>query len=484
MVYDVTTWPSLALLFSLRACCDLEAYGSGSTETYGSARRVVLITCDTLRADHLGCYGYARPTTPNIDAFARESTLYTNAWSAASVTMPSISSVLTGLMPDEIGTRWNQELMPSSVTTLAEVVRDAGFDTAAFVSNIVLARASGDQGPIGVQQGFDHYDDELTPIEYAKAAPERTGAATTRAVRRWLDDRADDQDKFFLWVHYMDPHGPYAPPAEHLAPFVRAHDDEPDLPPSKGDSGLSAIPGYQVIGEERKPGQYVDRYDGEIHAFDAAFGDLIRGLRERGWLEDTLIVFTADHGESLGEHGYWFCHGESLQRELVQVPLLVRLPRASHTDSNPRRARNECAELALQLDVSPTILDALGIDVALGRGTSLLDGELPNDRVAAQVLGSFATAQRRRLAITDGHWRLRMRGTSQIGLFDLASDPGESNNVADAHPEIVAGLRARYDAFMNRAPARALDGMQRKLDDRTRRGLGVLGYTEGAEDEH
>lgn len=480
----LTPWPELLLVLCLAGCGEAEVSASGRAVPRGPARRVVLVTCDTLRADHLGCYGYARPTTPNIDRLATESTLYLNAWSAAPLTMPSISSMLTGLLPDEIGTtRSNQDLMPSSVQTLAEVVRAAGIDTAAFVSNSVLCRAKLEQGDVGVQQGFEHFDDDMMPIGYAVAAPERSGQDTTRAVVRWLAERRDDEDRFFLWVHYMDPHGPYSPMSEHLAPFVRDHAGEADLPVSDGQSGLGAIPNYQAIEGQRKPGQYVDRYDAEIHAFDAELEGMLAALRARGWLEDALLLVTADHGESLGENGYWFCHGETLQRELVRVPLLVRPPRALKQRLLPESGGRRNAKVALHLDVFPTVLEALGIEDRGGRGLSLLRATLPGDRIAPQFLGSRGMP-RGRLAISDGRWRLMTVGPSVPVLRDTLADPSETINVADLYPSIVASLQGRYTEFVKRGSSAQVAGDRRQLNDRQRRDMGALGYADDSATDH
>jgi arylsulfatase A-like enzyme len=345
-------WPHVRVSIAAVAIC-LSVWGcSKSVDALthklpaGPARRAILITCDTLRADHLGCYGYERPTSPCIDALARESIVFENSWSAAPHTLPSISALLAGRPPDEIGAASvsNIALMPASVTTLAEVARTAGFDTAAFVSSCVLTHLPPDKGDIGVQQGFEHYDDALTTPVQGRDLRERNAADTTDAVLRWIDGRSAGQDRFFLWIHYQDPHGPYLPPPEHAHLFVRDHGNEAELPVSKNSFGQGAIPDYQVVAEERRPGQYIDRYDAEIHSFDAEVGRLFDGLRARGLLDDALVVLTADHGESLGEKNSWFCHGETLQRELVRVPLIVRPPNALrprlHLESSGRHESN------------------------------------------------------------------------------------------------------------------------------------------------
>lgn len=466
----------LAGAIGLTSCGGSEVAAGGRTLPNGPARRVILVSCDTLRADHLGCYGYDRPTSPRIDELASESILFTSAWSAASCTMPAVSSLLAGRFPDEIGaTPSNEDLMPASVVTLAELVRATGLDTTAFVANSVLCRAAASQGEIGVQQGFAHFDDEMTAGPGTHAAPERASAETTDAVLKWLDARGSD-DRFFLWVHYMDPHGPYTPSPEHLAPFHRDPGAEADLPVSSEHGATGVIPTYQVVGDERKPGQYVDRYDGEIHQVDFEIGRLLDALRSKGWLDDALVVFTADHGESLGEGDHWFSHSHSLQRELVHVPLIVRPPQAMRAELIPDGMGRRNGKLAMHLDVFPTVLAALGIEAPKRRGTSLLQSHLPDGRVAAHFFGR-SDQPRRWIGVTDGRWHMITIGPRIPHLFDLIADPGETTDVAAGNPTILTRLEARYAELMAADSRERVEGARRAVDERVRRNMGALGYT-------
>lgn len=444
----------------------------------GPAKRVILISCDTLRADHLGCYGYARPTSANLDALAKESIVFENAWSSAPLTGPSVSSLLTGYTPDEVGaTPTNREVMPASVVTLAEVARKAGFATAAIVSNGVLLRPPKELGDIGVQQGFDTFDDEMTSKEVNRDLVERPAPACTDAALAWLErHKQGDDARFFLWVHYQDPHGPYTPPPDVAKSFQRDHSAESELPVGKNNSGKGQIPYYQVVGSERRPGQYVDRYDGEIRNFDDNLGRLLAWLKANGLWDDTLIVFTADHGEQLGDHGYFFAHGENVWRELVHVPLLVKPPKtmaASAMGGKPRETA-----LAMHLDFAPTLAQALGLTIAPNRGASWIGANLPENRVCAQFLGPIKNPGRR-LGITDGRWRLITVAVDPPMLFDLAQDPGELNDLAPKNPEMVLSLQTRYVEFMKHGGRPMVQGTVTK-----NKALRDLGYTEGDVDEH
>lgn len=463
--------PVLALLaLALGAC--------GDSAPSGPARRVILITCDTLRADRLGFGGNPRPVSPNLDALAAESVVFDNAWSAAPLTGPALSSLLCGRFPDEIGAGpTNREVIPEDVVSIAEVARDAGIATAAFVSNGVLRRPPVSEGIVGVQQGFDLYDDDMNSKEKNRNLLERTADACTDAVVKWLGGRKRE-DPFFLWVHYQDPHGPYVPPPEHLAPFERPAAGR-TLPVGTNNSGLGQIPKYQHLDGLTASRPYEDRYDAEIHYFDQHVGRLIAELRRLDMLEDALLVFTADHGESLGEHDYWFCHGEHVNRELVHVPLFVRYPRTLRDSPKPPQGgARRVSGLVGHIDFWPTVVEALGLEAARNRGTSLLGPAVPEGRVMPQFLGPIQNPNRR-LAVTDGRWRAILVKSDPPVLFDLAADPGETRDLAGANPAVLEDLQARYTRFMQADPRPWSKTVRPNLDPATQRGLNDLGYTDG-----
>ena len=478
------TSTALALLL-LAAGCSRGSETHAAARPAGPARRVILVTCDTLRADRLGCYGGARPASPRIDELARESLLFLNAWSAAPLTVPSLSGLLAGRPPDEIGVaaRTNGWHMPESVLTLAEVARAAGFETAAIVSSSMLTRPPPELGDVGVPQGFDFYDDELRANEANRNLHERTAADCTSAVLRWLAGRPDDADRFLLWVHYQDPHGPYTAPEEDRLPFERDHSGEAELPLGSTPTGAGQIPDYQALAGLRRPGEYIDRYDAEIHHFDAELGRMLDGLRARGWLDDALLVLVADHGESLGENGWWFCHGETLQPELLRVPLLVRPPRTLRGGLLPESGGRRVAEPVCYLDVWPTVLEVLGIAPIENGGVSLLAPVRTEARCVSQSLGSVQFG-RRWLSITDGRWRLLLPDPEAPRLYDMLADPAEQHDLAAARPDIVQALRRGHLEFLAQHARPALAGIRRESDDGSLRALRGLGYTLGDVDEH
>ncbi|MBW2416934.1 MAG: sulfatase [Deltaproteobacteria bacterium] len=386
------------LSFGAFGCAEDEAGPAGSGH-------ILLVTVDTLRADHMGLYGYARATTPQIDRFFGErGRLFLRAYATSAYTSPSVVSVLTGLLPQDHRVRLFLQLLGDEIPLLSEML-PAPYESAAFVSNSVLTDEA-----MGIGHRFDHYDDFVGEREANRAAFERTARRTTDAVLRWLRDERDPDRPLFLWVHYIDPHGPYGPPEE---PPLRFSHDQP-LP-----IDIARVPVVQ-----RRRGQddgldYVDRYDEEIAYADAQIGRLFDAWAEIGPVDDSLVLFTADHGETLMEHERWFDHGYHVYEELVRVPLLLR-------GYGVPPGRSEA--LVSGVDLVPTILGFAGapVDPALP-GFDLRDPEaIASDRAV------FAEARRWRTAIQgDRKWMLEYRqGRREImdrRFYDLARDPGEQS---------------------------------------------------------
>ncbi|HED66887.1 MAG TPA: hypothetical protein ENJ09_15195 [Planctomycetes bacterium] len=421
-----------------------------------SARRVVLVTCDTLRADHLGAYGAPEGATPALDAFAERALVFERAFASAPLTCPALSTVMTGRLPDELGMGSNKVLLPAAAETLAEVISAAGIRTHAIVSNWVLRMR--DDATVSLSQGFLTYDDEFDAVEPNRPKVlERRAKSTTDAALAWLAEH--DAERFFLWVHYQDPHGPYTPPA----PYVRwsPTEGEAHLPVGKTQIGLGEIPQYQFLEDETRPSFYRARYEGEIRYFDHELGRLLEALADS---PGTLVVITADHGESLGEHDYWFSHGQSLYAELLHVPLLIH---------GPGVRSGRATSLVGHIDILPTILGALGLEAPANHGTDLL-GELPTDRIVpAQVRRPGAPD--RWQSVTGERWRLVVSAKGQM-LFDLDADPGELRDLAPSNHELVQSLASRAEAMLEelaplgeRAQAEVLSA-----EDHSR--LGALGY--------
>jgi arylsulfatase A-like enzyme len=309
---------------------------------------VLLITVDTLRADHLGTYGMSFDTSPNIDALAAGGVVFEKAIAAAGKTTPAHASILTSRYVREhsVG-HGNGSSALGTEPTLAEYFRDAGYATAAFVSNILLTRR------VGLGRGFDVFDDELTTPEINRPhVVERIAQDTTERALAWLRDPANRP--FLLWIHYQDPHGPYTPP-----PAVRdrfrfpAAPDEKELPIQRGNAASGGIPPYQVLPNLRRVSEYRSRYAGEIFYADHWIGEIIAAADTAG-AGDTIVLLTADHGESFGENGYYFKHTHTTTPEVARVPLIIRARGL---------AAERRSEVVSHVDILPTLLDLAGLPI-------------------------------------------------------------------------------------------------------------------------
>jgi len=297
---------------------------------------IVLIVVDTLRADHLNCYGYSRPTSPASCALAGDGVLFERAYTTQTTTTPAIASMLTGLYPHRHGVTQLYFVLPSTMVTLAERLQSRGWSTGAFVSSFVMMRAFS-----GFDQGFDIYDDDVQTPELDENY-ERDGTTTVARAVDWLRSHGP---RAFLFLHLIEPHGPYRPPSPYRERFA--------LPPGGGDPG--EMPDYQRLPELRTVDEYVGRYDAEIAAGDAALAVMIDALRSLGWYDAATIVLVADHGESLGEEGQWFRHGESVNDAEAHVPLIVKF--ASDTGGAPPPGSRISTPVSV-VDIFPTILQA------------------------------------------------------------------------------------------------------------------------------
>lgn len=390
---------------------------SGDVATRPNA---ILITLDTVRADHLSSYGYGLETTPRMDALAAEGTRFEHCLSTASLTPVSHASILTGLNPYQHGLRVlhadSGYRLPDSVPSIATLLGDAGWQTGAILSAFPVSER------FGLDQGFDHFDNGLTPDapdpkQVEQGRDERLGRrqrrsdATTDAVLAWLDEA---REPFFLWIHYWDPHDPLlVPPPEFVGEFRRANRDGTGRP---------------------------SLYDTELHYVDAQIGRLVDGLRERGLWDDTLIAITADHGEGLGDHD-WHAH-RLLYEEQIHVPLILKPTAGSAARAGADR--RVVADTVRTIDLVPTILEELGVYIPEVEGRSLfalMRGEPDEPRRAyADQLNKWdskaAMLEQRpgddllHSLVGDGTkliFKPLRPGESE--LYDLRADPGEVHNL-------------------------------------------------------
>jgi arylsulfatase A-like enzyme len=362
----------------------------------------------------------------------------------------------------EHGVRSNFARVPDALPMLAEHLRDAGYRTVAFVGNPALREGR------GYARGFDRYE----------LLAEGDGVARlTQELLAWMESPWDRPT--FLWLHYLDPHGPYAPPAGYEALFLGdALARSPERVPGgyAVDAGqpnkvLGAVPRYQQREDgELRIARYVARYDAEIRYVDDAFGRVVDALRARGLYDDAAIVFTSDHGESLGEHGYYFEHGWFAYEPGLRIPLLVKAP-------GQRAGRIVDAPVS-HLDLRPTLLALAGVrDPQPGEGVDLLGDARPEDPLLIE--SSDLYPEKYRGARTPAWKYLRRDADGREELYDLAADPAETLDLAAQRPEVrerlAAFVRERRDTLERRAVS-ADPGPQD--DPETLERLRELGYAE------
>lgn len=400
----------------------------------GSGYTIVLVTIDTLRADHLGVYGYSRPTSPNIDALAKQGATFTRAFTHWPKTRGSMAAMLTGRRPSQSGYSKHHPGIPGFNPTLASTLKDAGYRTVAFVDNPNVAVVH------GYSKGFDAYhetwEDKSLTSEW-----DRTRAITDGAMRTLAEPR---KQPLFLWLHYVNPHAPYTPPPPFDTRFLDgASKAGPRLPVVPGAHG--GIPKQWAVAGQDRLGYYVAQYDGEIAAVDQEVGRVVGSLGRPPDRGRTVLLLTSDHGESLGEHGYYFDHGENLFDPSLGVPMILTGPGV------PPGERREA--FVSTLDVVPTLLDAAKVsyppdlggtsfmDVAAGRRNSL------RDRLFAQNdrnLSATWTAHHK-LVATPGDT------ANAYALFDRRADPGETRDRSAAEPDALRAERRELELYLERA---------------------------------
>lgn len=406
------------LLFAL-AC------SSGDSAPEGPAAQppIVLVTIDTLRADHLGCYGYFRNTSPTLDALAAEGIQFNRVVSPMATTLPAHVSMFSSQYPLQTGiTRNGRQLAESPLTgarLFAQMLQDLGYTTAAFVSSNSLKAYT------GIAVGFDHWDEPTRPF----ASRQRIAHFTTEAAIDWLD--TDPQSPFFLWVHYFDPHETYEPPP----PFHKAFPTTPEQIEFLGSLGYEQPIDPELLAVN-------NLYDGEILFTDTELARLFNALKEKGLWRELVLVFAADHGEGLGQHGH-MRHGE-IHNEQILIPLIIKVP-----ESIEMGARKIDRIVSL-IDVVPTLVETLGLelpadDLRQFNGVNALSPEPAREFAFAQRTSNVHRpwGKADRFALVGHRWKFVHDTVEGEHLYDLVADPAETRNLLDDRPEVAEQLRHR-----------------------------------------
>lgn len=409
----------------LAAACTHRGGGPGAAPDVPKGTPVILISIDTLRADHLPAYGYKGVETPTIDALRRDGILYEHAYSTTPLTFPSHTTLLTGVLPAVHGVRDNVgykldagKVEKGELPFLPEILKKAGYATGGAVSAYVL------QGKTGLSTGFDFYDDAIEfRTNTGLGGLQRPGEETLKLSQGWLQSVKDKP--FFFFFHIYEPHTPYAPPEPYAS-------------------------------------RYPLKYDGEIATADHIVGELIDRLKTLGVYDRALVVLLSDHGEGLNDHGEEE-HGVLLYNEAIHVPLIVKLPKS-------QKAGGTTARPVQLLDVTPTVLGLLGLDVPkVMPGVSLLAANVPPRRIYSETFYPrlhFGWNELFSLIDEKDHY---IEGPDPE-LYDRQKDPGEKTNVLRGERRIYASMRKDLEAYDRRlAPPAA-------VDEESRQAMMALGY--------
>lgn len=431
-------------------------------------RNVIFILVDTLRADHLGAYGYGRDTSPNLDAFAGKSVLFRQARSQASCTFPSVNSILTSRYPAAFLGQPDQAMgIPERIPSLAEILRLRGYRTVAVSSSAVVRNTPSQHNPsAGFGRGFDKFQEECV----WKAA-----GCVNRQVFPHLR-RQEGEAPLFLYIHYLDPHGPYTPPSGHPRRFATGQPEKAFIrngnPNPIGDMLYKGAPDPGATPADLR--HLIDLYDEEIAYFDGELARLLGVLEEGGWLEDSIVVFASDHGEEFLEHGH-IKHCRTVYDASIKTPLFFHIP----------GIEGRAVEHPVQnLDIVPTMLDYLGVPTAdltlegkslrplIEKGEAKSSEKTPGDPHQFSISGPYR-------AVADGRYKLiQDLAGDAFWLFDLQRDPGETKDVLAAERRTFHRLREGLGAWLARTEGQGrADESLRKAREAEEK-LRSLGYLE------
>lgn len=431
---------------------------------------VILISIDTLRADHLSCYGYHRKTSPNIDRLAREGVMFSKAFSTTSWTLPAHISMFTSMYAKSHGVITADYALDENRVTLAEALKKEGYTTAAFISGAFLRNPR-----FGFDQGFDLYDASIInqaapPGDVVQASRVVISPKLNEVVQRWLGKNY--RKKFFLFLHSFDVHSDYVPSPPYNTMF------DPDYKGTIDGADLVSNPRVNPKMNPKDLEHIIALYDGEIAFTDKYIGELLSALKELDIYDKTLIVLTADHGEEFFEHGH-LGHKRSLYDEVLHVPLIFKFP-----SSFKLRVNRKFEEVASIIDIMPTILNSIGIKPHEEmQGKSLLSivtgNKKPNDSLA------YSRFEYKLVAVRSANWKLiHHLETPKKEFYDLVNDPREKINLYDKGTKSIAegerhlislldwlNTQQQFSQVLPKA-----DGKEIELSDEIKEELKSLGY--------
>jgi arylsulfatase A-like enzyme len=467
-----------------------------------SRPNILLISIDTLRADHLSCYGYPRLTSPALDALAADGTRYRHAYTNAGWTPPAHASMLTGLFPSQHGVVDTRRL-PDTIPTLAALLAGDGYRTAGIVNNSQVGAL------VGLDRGHETFHEVWKGhpsrnlvgrgVRYLRrqlrewlGVNDHGAERTNQLAKQWLAARAAGGTPFYLFLHYIEPHNPLNAPHPFKHRFLNGASSAVDWRTVRraADNPLICL-SDGLSPNEDEIAVLKALYDGEIAYIDQKIGELLEWLRGEGLYDDTLIMVTADHGEHFGEHGL-YSHVWSLYEPVLHIPLIVKFP-SGYTQPAL------CDELVQLIDIVPTAAQLAGlrapaVEALPGRSLASRDGErVGHEQIIAEWEGRIpyfiqkrlkdrqATADCRRFlepfcAIRVRQHKYLLRASGAEELYDLTRDPVERHNLAAAQPAVTRALKARLLEWKTATSAGAVRAADYAMDQETRRHLESLGY--------
>lgn len=469
---------------------------------------IILLVMDSVRAANVSCYGYERRTTPNLDALAAEGVLFEQAISVGCWTLPVHASLFTGLYPSSHGLTISKDALPSDFPTLAGRLKELNYQTACFSNNAYVSEIT------RLTQQFDTVEDiwrvtnprgikrtkmwklrkwleRFGPItkpvigaarilQRIRAIVKRRGnrgdqgaRLTNEIIRSWLAESRDSEKPFFIFVNYMEPHEPYNPPHPYDRRF---------MPEKFGPWRVAQVGNNKDILQNRSGKRYREDleiiqalYDGELNYLDQRIGELLQMLASEDMLDDTVVIVTSDHGDSLGEHEH-IGHRMALYEQLVHVPLIIRYPRGF-------RPGTRVAEQVSLIDLYPTLLELAGADQTLysSNGFHSLTTFPGSERrpfvIAENTAPKSMDSVVARMVRTD-RYKFIWKSNHEHELFDLVEDPDELNNLVHLKPQTVRELLKQLEEWMDAQTEHRIETDEAHYDDAVRDHLRKLGYVD------
>ena len=444
----------------------------GCQKKFDAPKHVFLIVIDTLRADHLGCYGYKVPTSPIIDRLAQEGIVFTNAYATASNTLESTFSFFnaTTALTNRVHTLLPDHTAALSNTSLQKYLQQAGYNTLSVVSNPWL------------KWHQDYFQDSFTHYQFVGGRSWgilNTTNLVTQAVFDFLENELDRNGKNFFYIHYLDPHDPYRPPVEYNFFSGKPPQNPPPIYVISREAGvkskLKQDPDYSGMPvpaplSENDLNYYISKYDSEIRYVDFNIGRLIQTLESMKVLDDSLIIITSDHGEEFLEHGL-LRHGFQLYDETIRVPLIFYWK--NHLDAQVKDV------IASGIDIAPTIMDLCGQDMP----SSMLGSSLLRKKNDKPILFCTHFINQNQRGMRMGKWKLiENAATGEIKVFDMGNDPGERQNLFNDSLKEREKLLKSYKQLLAKHAVKLEDKEVKRpaqpsaMDDETREQLEGLGY--------